>query len=329
MQQWYQCPRCGATVPFGERFCGNCGTQLNWPAQQQPQPPPQSQQQSGGRWAYQQQAGYGQQMEKQGKKKSPWLIVGLGMMTLVLIGGIAFAVGMTSQDTAPSTPPSTSQPSPPSGTLPPATFALSTSVNPSGAGAISPSSGQYQQGEQISVMASPSSGYTFSHWSGDVSGSSPTITITMDSDKVVVAHFELKESYQHHDYYPIILSLSDDKGNVIKTSLNNHYVGPYASSSAKTSLKIGDKISWTIAAEDPKNRQLSYRWHSNSQRFNQLVGYKWGTSNQLAYEIAAEDLQTAGEYIRIVGEIKSEKEYLRSPGSEHDDAAFLDYKLLP
>ncbi|MGD0352357.1 MAG: zinc ribbon domain-containing protein [Dehalococcoidia bacterium] len=190
MQQWYQCPNCGAPVAFGVRFCGHCRTQLNWPAQQQPQPPSQYQQQSVGWQAHQQQAGYGQQIENQRKKKSPWLIVGLGVMTLVLlIGGIACAVGMTSQGTAPSTPPSTAQPSPPAGTLPPATFALSTSVNPSGAGSVSPSSGQYQQGEQISVTASPSSGYTFSHWSGASTDISLVINVTMDSNKDLVAHF--------------------------------------------------------------------------------------------------------------------------------------------
>ena len=42
MQQWYQCPKCGAQVAFGVGFCNNCGTQLNWPTQQ---PPPQYQQQ--------------------------------------------------------------------------------------------------------------------------------------------------------------------------------------------------------------------------------------------------------------------------------------------
>lgn len=42
MQQWYQCPRCGAPVAFEARFCVNCRTQLNWPTQQQP--PPQYQQ---------------------------------------------------------------------------------------------------------------------------------------------------------------------------------------------------------------------------------------------------------------------------------------------
>jgi len=40
LQQWYQCPYCGAPVAFGVRLCGNCRTQLNWPAQQRSQPPP-------------------------------------------------------------------------------------------------------------------------------------------------------------------------------------------------------------------------------------------------------------------------------------------------
>jgi len=35
MQQWYNCPKCGLQVAFGTGFCGNCGNQLNWPAQQQ------------------------------------------------------------------------------------------------------------------------------------------------------------------------------------------------------------------------------------------------------------------------------------------------------
>lgn len=38
MQQGYQCPRCGVSVPFGFRFCGNCGMQFNW-QQQTPLPP--------------------------------------------------------------------------------------------------------------------------------------------------------------------------------------------------------------------------------------------------------------------------------------------------
>jgi hypothetical protein len=33
MQQSYQCPRCGASVTFGAKSCGNCQTQLNWQQQ--------------------------------------------------------------------------------------------------------------------------------------------------------------------------------------------------------------------------------------------------------------------------------------------------------
>jgi hypothetical protein len=34
MSQQFSCPNCGAPVAFEVRFCGNCGTQLNWPTQQ-------------------------------------------------------------------------------------------------------------------------------------------------------------------------------------------------------------------------------------------------------------------------------------------------------
>jgi hypothetical protein len=81
MQQWYQCPRCGAPVAFGCRFCTNCGTQLNWPTQQiQPPPVYQHPQQQ---WNY----GY-RQPGKEPKKTSSWLIGCLGLIAIVfLIGG--------------------------------------------------------------------------------------------------------------------------------------------------------------------------------------------------------------------------------------------------
>jgi len=69
------------------------------------------------------------------------------------------------------------------------TYTLSVAVSPSGAGSVSPAGGQYKSGEQVELTASPASGYTFDYWSGSASGSSPTITITMDSDKSITANF--------------------------------------------------------------------------------------------------------------------------------------------
>ena len=69
------------------------------------------------------------------------------------------------------------------------TYTLSTSVSPLGTGSVSPSGGQYESGVQVTLTATPASGYAFDCWGGDVSGSSAVIMITMDSDKNVIANF--------------------------------------------------------------------------------------------------------------------------------------------
>jgi uncharacterized repeat protein (TIGR02543 family) len=66
------------------------------------------------------------------------------------------------------------------GTSPAETYLLTAYVSPLGAGFVSPSGGEYEFGEQVTLTASPASGYTFDHWSGGASGNSANITITMN-----------------------------------------------------------------------------------------------------------------------------------------------------
>lgn len=70
-------------------------------------------------------------------------------------------------------------------------FDLAISVNPPGSGTTSPSVGThtYQEESSVTVTATPSLGYEFSNWSGDATGTSSTVTITMDGDKSVTANF--------------------------------------------------------------------------------------------------------------------------------------------
>jgi len=56
----------------------------------------------------------------------------------------------------------------------------------------SPKSYNYDVGTQVSVRAIPNSGYRFTGWSGDASGTTNPITITMDSDKSITANFKKK-----------------------------------------------------------------------------------------------------------------------------------------
>jgi hypothetical protein len=135
-----------------------------------------------------------------------------------------------------------------------------------------------------------------------------------------------EEVYVYHDYYPIVLSLSDDRGNIIKISDHNGYSGPYTSVKTKTSLKIGDEICLKIEAKDPQDRQILYGWQLTYKEAPANV--KWTVDNEFRHQITAEDLKGAGEMFRIAVYIKSEKEYLRS-SDLFDDSIFLDYILLP
>jgi len=77
------------------------------------------------------------------------------------------------------------------------TYTLSVGVSPSGAGSVSPSGGEYSPGAQVTLTASPASGYIFDYWSGSALGTTSTITITMDSDKSLTANFETIPTASH------------------------------------------------------------------------------------------------------------------------------------
>ena len=66
------------------------------------------------------------------------------------------------------------------------------SINVSGQGTTNPGSGTYtyDEGIQVTISATPASGWTFDHWGGDASSSSSTFVITIDSNKSVTAYFK-------------------------------------------------------------------------------------------------------------------------------------------
>jgi uncharacterized repeat protein (TIGR02543 family) len=70
------------------------------------------------------------------------------------------------------------------------TYTLTTNVSPPGAGSVSPSGGDYDSGMSVTLTATPASGYTFDHWGGSATGTNPTTTLIMNSDKSVTAYFE-------------------------------------------------------------------------------------------------------------------------------------------
>jgi len=70
-------------------------------------------------------------------------------------------------------------------------YTLTVAVNPTGAGTVSlnPAGGTYTAGTVVTLTAVANSGYVFSNWGGDLSGSQNPNTITMNTNKVVIANF--------------------------------------------------------------------------------------------------------------------------------------------
>lgn len=71
----------------------------------------------------------------------------------------------------------------------PRTYILTTAALPSEGGSVS-GAGTYNSGTVVPVTASPNLGWTFTGWSGDLSGTNNPSNVTMDGNKSVTANFE-------------------------------------------------------------------------------------------------------------------------------------------
>jgi uncharacterized repeat protein (TIGR02543 family) len=69
------------------------------------------------------------------------------------------------------------------------TYTLTITINPAEGGSVSPGSGTFDTGSNITLTATPAIGYRFDHWEGAASGNATSVTITMDANKSVTAVF--------------------------------------------------------------------------------------------------------------------------------------------
>jgi uncharacterized repeat protein (TIGR02543 family) len=68
-------------------------------------------------------------------------------------------------------------------------WTLSTAIDPSAGGTISPAPGTFDDGTIVSLKAVPATGYRFDHWSGDALGTNATVSVTMTGNKSATATF--------------------------------------------------------------------------------------------------------------------------------------------
>ena len=75
--------------------------------------------------------------------------------------------------------------------VPPITYTLTTQVTPAGAGKVDPSSGTFDEGSSVTLLATPSENYSFKQWTGSGSGTANPLTFKIISNTSITAVFEL------------------------------------------------------------------------------------------------------------------------------------------
>jgi uncharacterized repeat protein (TIGR02543 family) len=73
------------------------------------------------------------------------------------------------------------------------TLNLNTTGTGAGSVTANPAGPDYDYGTVVTLTATANTGSTFTGWSGDLSGTTNPITLTMDSDKTITATFELNQ----------------------------------------------------------------------------------------------------------------------------------------
>jgi len=88
-------------------------------------------------------------------------------------------------------------------------YTLTVNVSPSGSGSVTvvPLKNNYVNPEQVTLTAQPGVDYAFIGWSGDASGSTNPLTITMNSNKSITAVFESTAPPPPEDIYTLTVNV--------------------------------------------------------------------------------------------------------------------------
>ena len=122
-----------------------------------------------------------------------------------------------------------------------------------------PDQANYTSGTTVTLTAVPDAGYHFTGWSGDASGTTSPVDITMGRDKTVFASFAINTYTQLADYVPDAIRVDATTGfpltvnsadvDIIKANMQFHV--QYANILAYGTLADNATVLWTYADPVP------------------------------------------------------------------------------
>lgn len=136
------------------------------------------------------------------------------------------------------------------------TYTLTTAVT--GQGSVNPANGTFTSGTYVTLTATPASGWQFSNWSGNVTGATNPVTITMDGNKSVAATFtqisststiRIEDAATPTSGY---CSVDGSRANSFSGASNGYYLNLSNSS--------GKGINWRVSAPASGTYTLTWRY---------------------------------------------------------------------
>lgn len=128
-----------------------------------------------------------------------------------------------------------------------ACYTLTTAVSPNGSGTVNASpgpncaGGKYTPGTVVTLTANAGSGYTFDHWSGDVTGIANPRNVTMNANRSVTAHFT-------QPCYTLTTAVSPSSSGTVDASPGPDCAGGKYTSGTVVSLTANPGSGYTFAS---------------------------------------------------------------------------------
>ncbi|WP_114778196.1 InlB B-repeat-containing protein [Botryobacter ruber] len=178
-------------------------------------------------------------------------------------------------------------------------YSLSVSTTGSGTVTKSPDQATYTSGSTVTLEATPASGYTFSGWSGDASGTTNPLAVTMNSNKNITANFVAVSSSQQVTGFMLVDSKTEQEvkpisnGEVISlASLDNTKLNIRAVTSPSSVGSVIFELSGT-QSKTYTDQAAPYALHGDNGSGNYYYG-NWNPPATGSYTLKATPYSGSG-----------------------------------
>ncbi|MCC5907903.1 MAG: hypothetical protein JJU13_16945 [Balneolaceae bacterium] len=173
-------------------------------------------------------------------------------------------------------------------------FSLAVNVDGDGSVSIDPEQEEYEDGSTVELTATPSGGWEFVEWSGDVNSSEPSVEITMDANKEVTAVFE-------ETFFDLTINTTGDGTVNISPDLNEYEPGTVVELTANPSdgWELDQWEGDLTGTENPASITMENSTEITALFIEQETAFSGGDGSVgNPYQVStAEQLQTISEFL--------------------------------